>query len=86
MATNLEIREASVVNDRVQGMYELLNVLRPGCAECVGEAPLAAIQSGELEGSAAMRQRIEGAIAALEIALGRSPRSALRIRESVKSD
>lgn len=37
----------------------------------------ALIEEGALDSTPAMRHRIEGAIAALEVALGRSPRSAL---------
>jgi len=43
---------------------------------------LALIESGDLDATTAMRHRIEGALAGLEVVLGRSPRSTLGLPES----
>jgi hypothetical protein len=42
---------------------------------------LAQIEDGRLEANASLRHRIEGAMAAISVALGRSPRSALGLTE-----
>ena len=46
------------------------------------EKMLAAVEEGGIDATLAMRHRLEGAFAVLEVALGRSPRSALGLLES----
>ena len=42
---------------------------------------LATIEGGEIDATTAMRYRIEGALAVLEVVLGRSPRAAFGLIE-----
>lgn len=49
-------------------------------------AILADLEAGELKGSAATRHRIEGALAALQVALGKSPRTVLGLPPTVSGE